>query len=157
MIGKTVFILALHEMRNTFWLFDKRCLFVQTRLWLTERTCLSMLQIIGWVHDLGMTPCPRFICACQQAINFMFFWYYYFVLFMNAYVQIYFSHDINVIILLQIIDQKYSFATHHLPFFLRRNWPPFFCYCACNAIMKYNTSQRNNYFLFAITSLINTI
>ena len=73
-------------------------------------------------------------------------------------IQIHFSHDINVIILLQIIDQiMFICNTSFTIFALENIGPPFYCYGACNAIMKYNTSQRNNYFSLATLSLINRI
>ena len=72
-------------------------------------------------------------------------------------IQIYFSHDINVIILLQIIDQKMYICNTSFTIFAWADIAPFPLLWNMQCNYDDNTSQRNNYFLFATMSLINRI
>ena len=135
------------------WLFDNRVyLFRLDFDWQNGLVYLCLryyeCKILEWhpVQEL-------FVHVNKPSI--LFFGIIIFVVLGIVYIHIHFSHDINMIILLQIIDQKMLICNTSFTIFVRKYWPLFLCYCACNAIMKHNTSQRNNYFPFAITSLIN--
>ena len=137
------------------WLFDNRVyLFRLDFDWQNGLVYLCLryyeCKILEWhpVQEL-------FVHVNKPSI--LFFGIIIFVVLGILYIHIHFSHDINMIILLQIIDQKMYICNTSFTIFALAYIGPFLLLWNMQCNYDDNTSQRNNYFLFATMSLINRI
>ena len=90
------------------------------------------------------------ICLCMSTSH-----QFYFAVILLLYVCKCFSLGINIITFPKIIDSVRCNTSFTIS---PENIGPFLLLFSCNVIIRYNTSQQNNYFLFATTlSLINAI